>query len=83
MNGKTLVPIHGHDLAKALAYSSCHDQARVLNDFSNELRIACRDEQSFDQQCNFIAEQLDSHGMRLVERITDFMRLRAEAPDAD
>jgi hypothetical protein len=74
MNLKTEVNIK--EFARNLAQGDDNQQAEFFNEFANELKVCCKDE-NLDglQPCN-ISNKLNENGKDLIKSLMEFIRLR-------
>jgi len=72
------IKIEIKEFAKKLAGSDDFDQAELINEFSRELKVCCKDV-TLDrmQPCN-ISDKLDSNGVDLIKSLYAFIKLREE-----
>lgn len=64
--------------AKELAQSDDYIQSNLINKFSQELKICCKDiDLTGLQPCN-IAEKLDKNGIDLIKSLYEFIKLREQ-----
>jgi len=66
------------EIGRALACSSDHEQAEVLNVLAREMKVVCRDPDLQGMQVCYFATALDAHGKQLVKELYEFIKLREE-----
>jgi hypothetical protein len=64
------------EIGRALACSSDHAQAAMLNSMGLELKMLCR--HKVETQHCYMADKLDQNGKELVTSLAEFVKLREE-----
>ena len=62
----------------AFAHADGTEQAEMLNSMGRELFVSCRGDRGFEMQCCFLTQKLNNDGIALIERLSEFVKLRKE-----
>lgn len=66
------------NFAKNLAHSDDNRQADFINKLGYELKVGCKNDNSFDMQLCYISDKLDSNGINLIQSLMEFIKLRED-----
>ena len=73
------IPVLPQDVGKAFSHASNWEQGSIINEMSRELYVSCKGDRGFETQCCYISDKLDSNGVKLIEHLAEFIKLREES----
>lgn len=78
LNYEVNISVLANSVGYGFAHSSSREQSSLINSLGRELFVACKGKADFESQVCHISNELDSNGVRFIQELSEFIKLREE-----